>query len=55
MDQASSSSNVKEEKRSSTDHVTVDENEEREAIEIPLFQVPECYVYLVKVLTFIRL
>lgn len=47
MDQASSSSNVKEEKRSSTDHVTVDENEEREAIEIPLFQVPECYVYLI--------
>ncbi|XP_013728925.1 uncharacterized protein At1g03900-like [Brassica napus] len=47
MDQASSSSNVKEEKRSSTDPVTVDENEEREAIEIPLFQVPECYVYLI--------
>lgn len=55
MDQASSSSNVRDEKRSSTDPVTVDENEEREAIEIPLFQVPECYVYLVKVLTFIRL
>lgn len=48
MDQASSSSNVK-------DHVGVDDNEEREALEIPLFQVPECYVYLVKVLTFIRL
>ncbi|XP_013637081.1 PREDICTED: uncharacterized protein At1g03900 isoform X2 [Brassica oleracea var. oleracea] len=47
MDQASSSSNVKDEKRSSTDPVTVDENEEREAIEIPLFQVPECYVYLI--------
>ncbi|KAG2325526.1 hypothetical protein Bca4012_040046 [Brassica carinata] len=47
MDQTSSSSNVKEEKRSSTDHVTVDDNEEREAIEIPLFQVPECYVYLI--------
>ncbi|CAF1847903.1 unnamed protein product [Brassica oleracea] len=47
MDQASSSSNVRDEKRSSTDPVTVDENEEREAIEIPLFQVPECYVYLI--------
>ncbi|CAH8301029.1 unnamed protein product [Eruca vesicaria subsp. sativa] len=47
MDQASSSSNVKEEKKSSTEHVTVDDNEEREAIEIPLFQVPECYVYLI--------
>ncbi|KAJ4904940.1 Adaptin ear-binding coat-associated protein 1 NECAP-1 [Raphanus sativus] len=40
MDQASSSSNVK-------DHVGVDDNEEREALEIPLFQVPECYVYLI--------
>ncbi|KAF8082865.1 hypothetical protein N665_0804s0012 [Sinapis alba] len=47
MEQASSSSNVKEEKNSSTDHVTVDDNEEREALEIGLFQVPECYVYLI--------
>lgn len=44
MDQASSSS---EGKKSFTDPVTVDDNEEREAIEIVLFQVPECYVYLV--------
>lgn len=47
MDQASSSSNMKEDNKSSTDPVTVDDNEEREAIEIALFQVPECYVYLV--------
>ncbi|CAE6076679.1 unnamed protein product [Arabidopsis arenosa] len=44
MDQASSSS---EGKKSFTDPVTVDDNEEREAIEIALFQVPECYVYLI--------
>lgn len=48
MDQASSSSNVEEDKKKSfTDPVTVDDNEEREVIEIALFQVPECYVYLV--------
>ncbi|CAN8254266.1 unnamed protein product [Cochlearia groenlandica] len=49
MDQASSSSssNVKEEKKSDSDSVIVDESEEREAIEIALFQVPESYVYLI--------
>lgn len=47
MDQASSSSNMEEDKKPSTDPVTVEDNEEREAIEIALFQVPECYVYLV--------
>ncbi|EOA24472.1 hypothetical protein CARUB_v10017727mg [Capsella rubella] len=47
MDQASSSSSMKEDTKSSTDPVTVDDNEEREAIEIALFQVPECYVYLI--------
>jgi hypothetical protein len=38
---------MEEDKKSSTDPVNVDDNEEREAIEIALFQVPECYVYLV--------
>ncbi|XP_010504815.1 PREDICTED: NECAP-like protein CG9132 [Camelina sativa] len=47
MDQASSSSSMKEDKKPSTGPVTVDDNEEREAIEIALFQVPECYVYLI--------
>ncbi|KAL1189807.1 hypothetical protein V5N11_036285 [Cardamine amara subsp. amara] len=47
MDQASSSSNMEEDKKPSTDPVTVEDNEEREAIEIALFQVPECYVYLI--------
>ncbi|ESQ44222.1 hypothetical protein EUTSA_v10006125mg [Eutrema salsugineum] len=47
MDQASSSSNSEENKKSSIDPVSVDDNEEREAIEIALFQVPECYVYLI--------
>ncbi|KAG7634901.1 NECAP PHear domain [Arabidopsis suecica] len=47
MDQASSSSTMEEDKKSSTDPVNVDDNEEREAIEIALFQVPECYVYLI--------
>ncbi|CAA7054203.1 unnamed protein product [Microthlaspi erraticum] len=47
MDQASSSSSIEENTKSSTDPVSVDDNEEREAIEIALFQVPECYVYLI--------
>jgi hypothetical protein len=38
---------MEEDKKSSTDPVNVDDNEEREAIEIALFQVPECYVYLI--------
>ena len=44
MNQPSSSSSIDEEKKLPT---IVDDNEEREAIKIALFQMLECDVYLV--------
>ncbi|XP_010553002.1 PREDICTED: uncharacterized protein At1g03900 [Tarenaya hassleriana] len=38
---------MEKDKKASTDPGTVDDNEETEAIEIVLFQVSECYVYLI--------
>jgi hypothetical protein len=37
----------KEEEKKSKGQESVDENEETEAIELVLFQVSECYVYIV--------
>lgn len=37
----------KEEEKKSEGQESVDENEETEAIELVLFQVSECYVYIV--------
>ena len=37
----------KEEEKKSKGDESVDVNEETEAIELILFQVPECYVYIV--------
>ncbi|XP_021887154.1 uncharacterized protein At1g03900-like isoform X2 [Carica papaya] len=38
---------MEKEKKSSTDQGNTDQNEETEALELLLFQVSECYVYLI--------